>query len=174
MTIEEASPIDAFVGQIVGLPAWNVKQGYGSFLTLDFGQPRLVVHERQTTDGGLSRDAYVKGAWHLWIYCCRWRVFQNRKELARCEDTREAIDRATSTLDGQKLLSLSVDPAGGRSTFTFDLGGIIDTWPYGDDPTQEQWIILSSSEAFVFRANGSYSRHPSNTPPEKVEWLPLD
>jgi hypothetical protein len=33
------------IRSILGKPCWNVKRGHGSFLTLEFGQPHLVVWE---------------------------------------------------------------------------------------------------------------------------------
>jgi hypothetical protein len=156
---------------MLGLPAWDVKQGHGSFLTFEFGEPKLKISERRSKDGGLRRSAYVRGEWHLWIYCCHWRALQHGAQLAWSEDTREVIDRAAATLNGQKLKAVTVDPAEGRSTFTFDLGGSIETWPYGDDPADEQWIILTNTEAFVFRADGYYTRQPSDKPLKQGEWL---
>lgn len=157
---------------IVGLPAWGALQGHGSFLTLDFGEPKLEVHERQK-DGCTIRKAYVRGQWHLWIYCCHWRILKDGAQLAWSEDADEDIERSTAALNGQKLLGVTVSPDEGRSTFGFDLGGSLETWPYGDDPTDEQWIILTEAEAFAYRADGTYSQGPSSTPPDAERWLSL-
>ena len=136
---------------MLGLPAWNVKQGHGSFLTLEFGEPKLEMNERHPPEQGTRRSAHVHGQRHLWIYCCHWRVLQNGTQLAWSEDANDVIGRATATMNGRKLLDLSVVADDGRSTFTFDLGGSLETWPYGDDATDEQWMILSRAEAFGFR-----------------------
>jgi hypothetical protein len=158
---------------MLGLPAWGVKQGHGSFLTFEFGEPKLEVSERQSDERGLRRSAFVRGQWHLWIYCCHWRVLQDGTQLACSEDTNEIIARAAATLNGQKLLAVRVDPSQGRSTFKFDLGGALETWPYGDDPTDKQWIVFTETEAFAYRADGFYKRDPSDTPPDQEMWLPL-
>ena len=169
-----SGPVDAFIGPLLGLPAWGVKQGHGSFLTFEFGQPKLEVGKpRQSDERGSRRTAYVHGEWHLWIYCCNWRASQDGAELAWSEDATEAIGRAVGRLNGQKLIGVDVAPAEGSSTFKFDLGGVLETWPYGDDPTDEQWIILSATEAFAYRADGFYKRDPSDTPPDQERWLPL-
>lgn len=118
--------LDRFVQPMLGLPAWGVKQGHGSFLTFEFGEPKLEVSER-LRDERTIRDAYKHGQWHLWIYCCHWRAFQDGTELAWSEDADREIARATATLNGQKLLSISVAPQEGRSTFVFDLGGSLET-----------------------------------------------
>jgi hypothetical protein len=97
----------------------DAKQGYGSFLTFEFGHPE------QTR--GLRRSANVHGEWHVWIYCCDWRFLSNGKQVAWSEDSKDQIARATGMIDGQKLLGLSVEPAQGLSRFEFDLGGLLET-----------------------------------------------
>lgn len=158
---------------MLGLPAWNVKQGHGSFLTFEFGEPKLEIEERHSPEKGIRRSAHVRGQWHLWIYCCHWRVLQHGTQLAWSEDADDIIGCATATLGGQKLINASVATDQGRSTFTFDLGGLLETWPFGDDPTREQWIIMSHTEAFAFRADGTYSWGPSDMSPDLVRWSPL-
>jgi hypothetical protein len=166
------NPLKSFVKPIIGLPAWGVHQGYGSFLTFDFGEPKLKVHDRKK-DGRPWRQAYVQGQWQLWIDCCHWRVVRDSNQIAWSEDSTEVISSAAAFLNGQKLRSLSVAPAQGRSTFMFDLGGSLETWPYEDDLADEQWIILTETEAFAYRADGAYWRGPCDTPPDAQHWLPL-
>ena len=166
-------PLDTFIGPVLDRPAWGVRQGHGSFLTFEFGEPKLEVTERHSPEKGLRRLAYVHGEWHLWIYCCHWRVLERGEQLAWSDDNQTLIGRATAMLNGQKLLSVSVAPNEGRSTFTFDLGGSVETWPYGGDATEEQWMILTEAEAFTYRADGTYSQGPSTTPPDDERWLPL-
>ena len=172
-TEKVASPLDTFVSPILGFAAWGVKQGHGSFLTFEFGEPKLEVVERQSDGKGLSRSAYVYGQWHLWIYCCHWRALQGGTQLASSEDENDLIYRAAAGLNGQKLLSVAVDPTQGRSTFSFDLGGSLETWPYGNEPAEKQWIIQTDTEAFAYRSDGLYSREPSNMTPKQQRWLPL-
>ena len=158
---------------MLGLPAWNVKQGRGSFLTFEFGEPKLEIKAQHSREKGIRRSAHVHGRWHLWIYCCHWRVLQHGTQLARSEDVSNVIGRATAKLNGQKLIDASVAPNEGRSTFTFDLGGSIETWPYEDDPTDEQWLILSDAEALGFRGNGTYSSGSSDRSSDLERWFPL-
>lgn len=166
-------PLQAFIRPMIGLLAWGVRQGHGSFLSFDFGAPKLDVHEHGSAETGLKRGAFVHGQWHLWIYCCHWRATRDGAQLAWSEDSDRLIGRAAATLNGQKLLAVIADPAAGRSTFTFDLGGALETWPYGDDPEEEQWSILTETEAFAYRADGRYQRGPSDAPPDEEGWLPL-
>lgn len=166
-------PLGTFIKTLLGLPTWGVKQGHGSFLSFEFGRPKLEVIERHSPEKGLRRSAYVYGQWHLSIDCCHWRALQDGAQLAWSEDTYQVIRRATASLNAQKLLDVRVAPDDGRSTFTFDLGGALETWAYGDDPTDEQWAIITDTEAFSYRADGQYSWGLSSTPPDLEQWSPF-
>ena len=158
---------------MLGLPAWGVKQGHGSFLTFEFGEPALEVTEWKSAEKNLRRLAFVQGRWHLWIYCCNWRAFHDGAPLAWSEDTNDIIGRAAATLNGQKLTSVCLDTKQGRSTFAFDLGGSLETWPSGEDATDEQWSILGNSDAFAYRADGHYMLQPKDTPRDRLLWSPF-
>jgi hypothetical protein len=158
-------PLTQFIAPMLDLPAWDVKQGHGSFLTFQFGQPHLDIAEHRS---GKRRSAHVRGQWQVWIYCCAWRVMQDGIRLAGNEDDTATIARASATLNGQKLMALDVRPDQGRSWFTFDLGGVLETWPYGQD--DDQWMITSETEVFTFNADGRYTIAPSNTPLSMQSW----
>lgn len=80
---------------------------------------------------------------------------------------------ATANLNGQKLTKISMFPSTGRSKFEFDLGGLFETWPVGDDRTTKQWIIYGPDAVFTYRADGQYSLQLADTPPEMTRWQPL-
>nr|NUR37131.1 hypothetical protein [Sphingomonas sp.] len=158
---------------MIGQPVWGAEQGYGSFLSLQFGSPKLIVKEWQSASRGQQRRAYVQGDWTVWIYCCEWRFLMQGSQIAWSEDSRDDIARATGILNGQKLIAIQTSRTDGRSTLRFDLGGLLETWPVGDDSTEEQWFIYSSDEVFGFRADGHFSRQLPDTPREKERWAPL-
>lgn len=165
-----SSILAPFVKAMTGLAAWDVKQGHGSFLTFQFGQPNLVVQERRS---GTKRTAYVRGQWQLWIYCCHWRIIQNSEQIAWSEDESPTIARATARLNGQKLEQVLVEPGIGRSTFIFDLGGALETWPYGDDGDDEQWNIMTHDHVFSLNAASAYALDAVDTPLNERDWKPL-
>jgi hypothetical protein len=97
-----------------GTPCWNVKPGFGSFVTLEFGRPHLVVNEPRsaTALAGASRRVRrrltrrrvcVRGRWRPWIYCCDWEA---RVGGAIRGDSSSARRRASGgeALDGLRLL----------------------------------------------------------------------
>jgi hypothetical protein len=103
-------PLETFIKPMLGLAAWGVRQGYGSFLSFEFGQPKLEVTERHSPGKGLRRSAYVQGQWRLSTYCCHWRALQDGTQLAWSEDSDQLIGRAAATLNAQKLLGVRVAP----------------------------------------------------------------
>jgi hypothetical protein len=169
-----------------GLPAWNVRRGYGSFLTLEFGAPQLVIREPRVASTRSSakvrklrarRLVNVTGDWHLWIYCCNWRIDTGGKTLAVSEASNQRIDKAAKELNGQRLIDVFVDPATGASAFTFDLGATLRTWPWepdGDGP-YEQWMlyIRETGDVLTWREDGCYSLGPGNRLPEEKVWFAL-
>lgn len=169
-TVNCPAPLASFVKPMLGLTAWGVKQGHGSFLTFEFGQPKLEVEEHLSRS---RRSAYVRGEWRLWIYCCHWRIVQDGEQLAGSEDDEKTIGRATAVLNGQNLIGVNVPSGNGRSSFDFDLGGLLETWPYGDHATEEQWMIHHESQVFSVSATSAYALGTNDTPMERKRWSNL-
>src|SRR5690242_20553106 len=111
-------------GRLYGQPCWGVKLGHASFLTLEFGEPRLEIGTiRQVGERPPRRTVAVRGAWHLWVYCCEWSIRLDGLTLATSASSERKADMAIAHLDGQALARVSVAPDGGRSALDFDLGG---------------------------------------------------
>ena len=150
--------------QLHGKACWGVKRGYGSFLTLEFGKPRLFIREPQAPPADASRRVRtglerrlvrVHGQWHLWIYCCEWVVRKGDVVIGDWSSARR-IDRAAQFLDGQKLSSAAVRPRGSRTRFEFDLGGVLETKPL--DRTREQWLLYEpSGKVLALRADRKFA-----------------
>jgi hypothetical protein len=72
MTVEiSQSDVNSLIRQYISLPCTQAKKGHGSFITLDFGE----LSEVSKRDG----SKYLKGHYHLWIYMCRWKLFNDSK-----------------------------------------------------------------------------------------------
>jgi hypothetical protein len=113
-----------------------------------------------------------RGEWHLWIFCCHWRVLSRGEEIAWSEASDKEIAAAVEELDGQVLTAAEADPAKGTSLFKFDLGATLQTWPY--DKGDTQWMLyMPSGDVFSYRDDGSYKLAPGNQPPEQEVWHPL-
>jgi hypothetical protein len=161
--------------EIYGKPCWLVKRGHGSFLTFEFGDPHLEIREpevpKENVTGSLrqlmrSRKVFIHGDWHLWIYCCAWKVFRG-KELVGDSSAKVAIRHAANFLDGQKLVGFSLRPYRVQCAFEFDLGGRLETRPY--DRQSEQWLFYDHRPHMVLtlRADGYYQYGRSDVPPAK-------
>jgi hypothetical protein len=175
--------IEACFQPLYGRPCWDAKSGFGSFMTMEFGEPHLEIREPRVAVFSKSKRAQqllarrlvtVRGEWHLWIYCCEWHVYTGHKlvgDSALESSSKRRIVRAARELDGQKLVSVTVDPSCGGSTFRFDLGSRLETRPYEDS---EQWMLFEpSGEVLTYRADGCYSHHPGDTPRDEVRWMTL-
>jgi hypothetical protein len=178
------NPIDQLFALLYGLPCWNAKSGYGSFLTMEFGEPYLEVHEPRIARPGAServhkslarRRVFVHGEWHLWIYCCEWHVYTGDTLMGDSDlqgSTKERIDLAAAELDSQRLTRVEVDPHRGTSTFHFDLGSRLETWPY--EPNTKQWYLYQpDGNVLAYRSDGYYKQCPGDASPAAEVWKPL-
>jgi hypothetical protein len=165
--MQTTGTIDRIWTEIYGNPAWSVKKGHGSFLTFEFGAPSLQIREPIAVPTHTSartrttpvRRVDVVGAWQLWIYCCNWSISFDSSKFAHSESPDSVINSATERLDGQQITALTRGAVRGTWIFSFDLGGKLETWPYGEDPTDEQWLLYEreSGHVLVARADDSVS-----------------
>jgi hypothetical protein len=180
-------PIASIVEPVLGHPSWLVRRGHGSFITMEFGAPEVHVGDpklRKTyidgaPDETLQRLSYVDGQWHLWIYCCEWSLILNGALLAHNESSDPAMQRALHVLNGQKLAAVDVEPADGRTRFTFDLGCSLITRPaptgvYGDEPGAQWYQYVRSGPVLSVRGDGGYKIDDRHDMPDEQLWLPID
>lgn len=174
--------IEELFRPMLGIPCWQVKRGYGSFLTFEFGDPSLVIREpREAPDASLRvsenltrRLVTVRGQWHLWIYCCNWHIRQHGVDFAHDESDDDSIAAACQELDGQVLTEVVIGPNAGWTQFCFDLGGELTTRPYNRE-TKEHWMLYGpDSYVFTYRSDGVVSFGPANQTPDEQQWIVSD
>jgi hypothetical protein len=178
------SIIDDVFRPILGKPCWQVNQGYASFLTFEFGEPRLHIQEPRQASKQASeklrkrwarRHIFIHGDWHLWVYICDWRILLNDEEIANDTSTRKTIKNALLEIDGQVLTSVTIKKSH-ISVFEFDLGGKLEIIPNLVDyeKTDELWLLYEpSGNVFTLRADGKYSRTPGDGS-VKDKWKSLE
>ena len=159
--------------QIYGEPCWNVRKGVGSFLTLEFGEPKLSIHEPTSTRK--RRLVNVRGAWHFWVYCCNWKYFDNDQLLGHNESLTKEIEKIARNLDGQAIQKATVTTE--ETVLEFDLGGRLVLIPnktdYDDKEKTEQWMLfMPNGEVCTLRADGQYSCNLAGDHLLK-NWLPI-
>jgi hypothetical protein len=118
----------------------------------------------------VQRIVKPRGEWHLWVYCCNWRI--SGKDMAECdsEDSFYNIDVAAQKLDGQRLANIFVNPSVGTSHFEFDLGGCLETRP--DPPgEEEQWLLFCPGNSVLqYRGDGRYCWGNAHDTPADHMW----
>lgn len=165
--------IDDVFKPLIGKPCWQVEQGYGSFLTFEFGNPQLRIQEpRQASEQASEklrkrwsrRNIFIRGDWHLWVYICDWRIFLGNEELANNSSTRKTIKNTLLEIDGQALNSFRITNSY-VCTFEFDLGGKLEISPNYDDYEKDSdlWLLYEpSGYVYTLRADGKYNHAPGD------------
>ena len=120
----------------LGKRVWGASLGVGSFLTLELGA-------KTETSGG-----YVHGEWHLWIYCCAWRIERSSRVLAASEDDRSLIKRTVRLLNGKKLTRLDVTHLLMDASFAFEGGLILRTFGIYSR-NAEHWMLFTPDQSVL-------------------------
>jgi hypothetical protein len=181
-------PVSEALRPVLGRASWLVRHGYGSFVTMEFGQPHVEVGKPLMLPVAIAgapaktprRLASVHGEWHLWIYCCEWSLQLENAELAHSESDDITMNRALAVLNGQELQTADIEAADGRTTFTFDLGCCLLTYPAPPgsyDSLAEQWKLLSRSgpalTVLSIREDGKYSINDGHEKRRDQHWRPI-
>lgn len=166
--------------ELYGELCWNVKPGYGSFFTLEFGKPHLDVREPTVASRDASRkvrrllarrSVFVHGEWHLRIDSCAWEALSNGRHVGN-GSTKRSMRRAADLLDGQKLIQFSFFSKNVQCIFEFDLGATLRTVPY--DRKGEQGVLLTPEQkALTLRADGRYQYMRADLPRDAGLWKPV-
>lgn len=157
-----STPLKIFE-KLYGLPSWNVRQGYSSCLTFEFGMPHQEIRPVKTLRGKEpSRTVVIRGDWHLWIYGCDWQILQGPSVLADSESDDVLIARACATLDGQALSEVKLDTEQFSTEFQFDLGGILRTSPFekdeDDEDPMDQWLLFCQDKCVLtYCSDGTFT-----------------
>ncbi len=163
---------------LLGLPCWCVERVQGSILSFQFGAPTLLVREPYASTSSSAKvrqraaQRVVKpvGQWNLCICSCHWRIIASGAPLADDNSAQDQIEATARVLDGQKLSAVALDADSRATTFSFDLGSVLATWPYEAD-RDEQWsLYLPDQRVLTYRADGHHSLGLSDEKPDQVVW----
>jgi len=137
----------ACISQLVGVRAWGVKRGLGSFLTFEFGPQMDGIH----------------GKWHLWVYCCDWVVAVNGQCKGTSSDTSKEIDQIIAEFEGLVFRNLIYQPSKGKSCFQFSSNYelICESGDYHDE---EQWMLFFPERTISLLNNGEFMFEDRITP----------
>lgn len=122
--------VDFGFSQIIGLRAWEPSVGVGSFLTVEFGSPRV-------TSAGVTQ-----GAFHLWIYGSLWSIRERDDNIATSEQERPAMMAGAHALDDAVVQGFEFDPDLMTLTLRFDSDLELVIRPSGDSDMEEWFLYL--------------------------------
>jgi hypothetical protein len=164
--------------QLYGQPRWGVHYHRQLNLSMNFGQPSLKIREPYESNAATEkvrrlmarRNVTFRGEWWLWIYCCFWRLSSGDVALAAGSSSLRRIERAMAELDGQELVSVTVDPRTGATGFRFDLGGALDCRRFGKESDAALWTLYKP-DGYVLSVYGNetFSHQPGSAKEEELQ-----
>jgi hypothetical protein len=142
--------LSAVFRPLIGQKPWNVRLGYGSFITMEFGKK--------------ARNS-VHGEWHLWVYMCDWTLVKNHKALGSAADAREHIEKVLQSLSGRALESVKVINDDFDTDFIFSGGVVLHTRGLKDEAEDvERWLLFMPKTKVLVNLPGMLLLQNSNQP----------
>lgn len=135
VTSKNIGEIQKKISSLIGKKAWNVSLGEGSFITIEFGKPCLSA----------ENATKIHGEWHLWIYCCAWRLEQENEVIAASEDPRSKLEEAIKKLEGLRIQSIDLFSPAFDTLLTFEQQTFLRLFPiYSEE--YEHWMLFTPDE----------------------------
>lgn len=173
--------IDRTFQSLIGSPCWGLHYDRTLNLSLKFGKPSLRIREPFITDStsdivqrlAARRLVTVRGEWKLWIYCCYWQLTSDDLKLASGSSSLRQIEQAIIQLDGQKLVSVAINPDTGATRFSFDLGYVLHCRRFERKSSDELWTLYKPNKYVLsVYGNGTFSHSRSNKVKSRIQ--PID
>ena len=146
--------IQAKLQGVIGKRAWDVRRGYTSFVTMNFGQPLPP----KRPNGRFSR-----GEWHLWIYGGEWRLENKERVLVASNDDKSKIDTEICCLEGLALQSFEVMTPALDALLTFEQDLVLRIFNTYSEETEDNgmdnWKLYTpdAGNVIVVHADGKWS-----------------
>jgi len=115
--------------RIVGMRPWGAEIGYGSTLTLEFGNP-VSTPERKT-----------HGEWRFWTYCAAWHIDQADIILAASDDEEPHLQTAVKILVEKELKQVEVAPNRVDIVLRFESGLSLKTFAV-NSTEYDHWMLF--------------------------------
>lgn len=100
ITLTEAKSI---ILKMIGLKAWGVKLGIGTYITIEFGKPKEN-----------------HGEWHLWIYDCSWQIAKGTKILTNSNAPRLEMESQVQLFESLILKDIRIEDKSWNTIFEFE------------------------------------------------------
>lgn len=159
------STVTELFAPLIGRSCWQVRRGHGSFVTIEFGEPRLVIREprdvhvdapKEVARAFSKRRITIVGQWHLWIQFCHWKLTVGVKSITDADLDKDAIDAALDELDGQNLVLVSQNPTDATCELRFEMGATLTMFPSADFTEDDLWTLhCEDGSIFAYRSDGA-------------------
>ena len=159
MSVNIEEQVRSSLKKLSNLCCWNVQNTHSSWLSLNFGHPRLEIRDPSTPEQLKSvkseklravkslRRVTLVGEYWLWIDCCNWQITYEQRSIAHSESSPEIIREALKTLDGQILKRIEILAKPARTTFIFDLGCEVVIESYKDIEERGLWHFYDYTDS---------------------------
>jgi hypothetical protein len=120
--------VDYRLSRIIGLRVWKPSVDFGSFLTIELGEPRI---------DSLGK---MHGEFYLWIYGASWQIRDSTRLVACSSDERVAMLEGARLLDATTVSAARFDRNQMTLDLRFDTDIELSAMPLGD-PEMEEWML---------------------------------
>ncbi len=159
------NPVRRYFDRVAGQPCWHATAEYGSWLLLNFGQPKLNIREANPSSNSelmRRRNVVVEGDGLLWVEMGAWELREGRRRLFHSEQSRTYLRRAAARLDGQCLIRLEIQTVPLRSVFFFDHGSVLAVWAHeSNEDGAPLWHIHGGRSCMSLLAGGQLEYGPA-------------
>lgn len=142
---EEIDVMRTIISPILGMTAWNVVLGYGSFFTAEFGSSTYRS----------QKSKHPHGKWHLWVRHGFWRLEESFHVLVASEDNRDVLARNLRKFNNQILESVEINPNTFETIFRFEKKmsfTIIPPFYHQED--YDYWMFYTPEEKVLIAGPG--------------------
>lgn len=169
--------IEEITKPVYGQLCWGVTWDSQLNMSMSFGDPCLrVIREPHATKSKspqlreLARYRIVKvsGKWWLWIFCTHWRLTVSPTLTATGSSSHRRKLMAMSRLDGQRLVSIRVNPINGTTHFVFDLGATLRARRFERDDSDIWTLYTPNGHTLGVQGNGTFTYDRGTTPGGKL------
>jgi hypothetical protein len=150
VTGAEARRIEEIVRPVFGRPAWHVRLGYGSFITMNFGEPTAENPEH--------------GDWYLWVAMAAWRLESDTEVIVASEYPRRFIRWGIRILEGRCLDGVTVRTPSLETTLRFGDLRLCLFPVYPEEPKgMGDWMLWTPGDLVLTVGEGSRWSYASRT-----------
>ncbi len=140
LTKQDILQIQNLIAPLINKSAWGVSLGIGSFVTMEFGNPKEPKDSK--------KERYF-GEWHLWIQYCNWVLLRDGIEIVDSEDKRQSIRQKLTLLEGAVFRSLQISSNQRTMEFNFDNDLVLKLSEYDEQDEQDNldmWWFFTTND----------------------------